>query len=70
MPTSTGIQRQINRTSGPRRNMNGAGMGGRFVAQRATNRVGVTTNRGNARVQLGSREQRRADIRSAFGVKG
>lgn len=46
---------------GPRRNMNGAGAGGRLVARR-----GGTAGTS----QLGNREQRRADLRSAFYVKG
>lgn len=44
--------------------MNGAGYGGRLVARRVNGyaQAGVT--------QLGSREQRRADLRAAFGAGG
>ena len=42
--------------------MNGAGAGGRLVANRNRNSRSAT--------QLGNREQRRADLRAAFGVKG
>lgn len=46
---------------GPRRNMNGAGAGGRLVANR----------RGTASAtQLGNRDQRRYDLRVAYGVRG
>ncbi len=53
------LQQRINRTAGQRRNMNGAGAGGRLVYRR-----------GGARgtSQLGSRRQRYGDIRSAFGL--
>ncbi|MBD5357368.1 MAG: hypothetical protein HDR88_10250 [Bacteroides sp.] len=49
--------------------MNGAGAGGRLVARResGTNNV-PTSNYG--RSQLGSREQRRQDLRMAFRVAG
>lgn len=46
---------------GPRRNMNGAGAGGRLVARRG-GEAGTT--------QLGNRDQRRYDLRVAFGVRG
>lgn len=46
---------------GPRRNMNGAGAGGRLVANR----------RGTASAtQLGSRRQRYSDLRTSFGLSG
>lgn len=45
---------------GPRRNMNGAGAGGRLVARR-----GGTAGTS----QLGSRDQRRYDLRLAYGVR-
>lgn len=45
---------------GPRRNMNGAGAGGRLVARRG----------GAGTTQLGNRDQRRYDLRVAFGVRG
>lgn len=54
-------RRRINRTMGPRRNMNGAGAGGRLVARRG-GEAGTT--------QLGNRDQRRYDLRVAFGVRG
>lgn len=58
----TDIQRQINNNYGARRNMNGAGEGGRLVAQRSRNgRVGSA-----GKSQLGSRSQRSYDIRAAF----
>lgn len=51
---------------GQRRNMNGAGRGGRLVARRDS-----TTGRVLAgRTQLGNREQRRNDLRAAFGANG
>lgn len=51
---------------GPRRNMNGAGAGGRLVTRR--NR---TTGRAQAgRSQLGSRRQRYSDLRVALGLSG
>lgn len=46
---------------GPRRNMNGAGAGGRLVARRG-GEAGTT--------QLGNRDQRWYDLRVAFGVRG
>ena len=46
--------------------MNGAGAGGRFVAKR-NRATGLVTAGGT---QLGSREQRRADLRAAFGAGG
>lgn len=63
MARQTGIQRSINRNYGPRRNMNGAGPGGRLVARRdkATGRAERT-----GRSQLGNREQRYRDVRAAF----
>ena len=44
---------------GQRRNMNGAGVGGRLVARR--NGTGT---------QLGNRNQRYRDLRIAFGLSG
>lgn len=46
--------------------MNGAGAGGRLVARR-NKATGLVTA---GRTQLGSREQRRADLRAAFGAGG
>ena len=55
------VARRINRVAGPRRNMNGAGAGGRLVANR----------RGTASAtQLGSRRQRYSDLRTSFGLSG
>ena len=65
MARNTAEQRFINRTSGPRRNMNGAGEGGRLVSRR-DKRTGRAESTG--RSQLGNREQRRRDLRAAFGV--
>lgn len=63
----TAIQRQINRMAGPRRNINGAGVGARLVARRATNRGTIgSPNRTDS--QLGSRRQRYGDIRIALGL--
>lgn len=45
---------------GQRRNMNGAGAGGRLVANR----------RGGSGSQLGNRNQRRYDLNVAFGGTG
>lgn len=65
MPRQTSIQRQINSNYGSRRNMNGAGAGGRLVARRdrATGRAENT-----GRSQLGSRRQRYSDIRASMGL--
>lgn len=46
---------------GPRRNMNGAGAGGRLVANRRATASAT---------QLGNRDQRRYDLRVAYGVRG
>ena len=65
MARQTAVQRRINNNYGPRRNMNGAGPGGRLVARRdrATGRAENT-----GRSQLGNRRQRYGDIRAAFGL--
>ena len=65
MARQTEIQRQINNNYGTRRNMNGAGSGGRLVARRdrKTGRAEAT-----GRSQLGSRRQRYSDIRKSFGL--
>lgn len=65
MPRQTSIQRQINSNYGSRRNMNGAGAGGRLVARRDRN-TGRAENTG--RSQLGSRRQRYSDIRASMGL--
>lgn len=58
---NSNLQRTINAASGPRRNMNGAGAGGRLVARRG----------GEAgQSQLGSRRQRYSDIRRSLGMSG
>ena len=49
---------------GQRRNMNGAGLGGRLVGRRRDGGIVAGSS------QLGNREQRRADLRSAFGAGG
>lgn len=57
------IQRLINKIAGPRRNMNGAGVGARLVTRRKANgRVDV------GKAGLGSRRQRYSDLRAAFGL--
>lgn len=57
------IQRQINNNAGPRRNMNGAGVGARLVTRRKAN------GRADAgKAGLGSRRQRYSDLRAAFGL--
>jgi len=48
--------------------MNGAGVGGRLVAKRV--KVNGTNVARAGRSGLGNREQRREDLRAAFGVKG
>ena len=53
------VARRINRVAGPRRNMNGAGAGGRLVARRG-GAAGTS--------QLGSRRQRYSDMRAAYGM--
>lgn len=65
MARQTSIQKRINNNYGTRRNMNGAGAGGRLVARRdkATGRAEST-----GRSQLGSRRQRYSDIRSALSL--
>lgn len=58
-----------------RQNMNGAGAGGRLVGKRDNNPNGTRSkNRMKAqdignKSQLGSREQKRYDLRKALGVK-
>lgn len=65
MARQTAEQRRINNNYGPRRNMNGAGSGGRLVARRdrVTGRAEST-----GRSQLGNRSQRYRDIRYSFGL--
>ena len=61
------LQARINRTAGSRRNMNGAGAGGRLVTRRVkTEGGGTKTVAGKS--QLGSRNQRYRDIRVSFGL--
>lgn len=57
-------QRRINNNYGPRRNMNGAGMGGRLV----TRRDRVTGRAQAGQPQLGNRNQRYRDIRASMGL--
>lgn len=63
---SPALQNRINRTAGSRQNMNGAGAGGRLVTKRAKT-AGVTKTV-VGKTQLGSRNQRYRDLRSAFGL--
>lgn len=48
--------------------MNGAGAGGRLVTRRVGQ--GMARRLVSGRSQLGSRDQRRWDLRSAFGMNG
>ncbi len=63
--TSERTKKAINRIAGARRNQNGAGAGARLVARRTK---WGTVQKGRA--SFGTREQKRNDLRSAFGVKG
>ena len=56
------LKQRINRTSGQRQNMNGAGVGGRLVYNRKRGVAGQS--------QTGSRRQRYSDVRKAFGLSG
>lgn len=58
--TKQTLKARISATAGPRRNMNGAGAGGRLVANRQRNSSSMS--------QLGNRSQRYRDIRKAFGL--
>ena len=61
------LQARINQTAGSRRNMNGAGIGGRLVTRRVKAEGGGTkTVAGKS--QLGSRNQRYRDLRVSFGL--
>ena len=60
---NTAMQRSINSDSGPRRNMNGAGVGGRLVTRR-----GGTGRAEAGSSMLGSRRQRYGDIRRSLGL--
>ena len=60
MARQTSVQRQINNNYGTRRNMNGAGAGGRLVTKRTPN--GVVKGQS----QLGNRSQRAYDLRATF----
>lgn len=64
---SPSLASQINKAVGQRRNMNGAGEGGRFVAQRKTTNGGKKTVV-EGKIGLGSRDDRRRDLRTAFGL--
>ncbi len=64
MARQTAEQKFINNNYGPRRNMNGAGAGGRLV----TKRDGKTGRTEAGRSQLGNRNQRYRDIRASFGL--
>lgn len=61
------LQARINQVAGSRRNMNGAGAGGRLVTRRVkTEGGGIRTKAGKS--QLGSRNQRYRDLRASFGL--
>lgn len=61
------IKKRIEKLYGPRRNQNGAGYGGRFVARRVRGTEYVPQkNKGKS--QFGTRKQRRDDLRAALGV--
>lgn len=64
MARQTAEQKFINNNYGPRRNMNGAGAGGRLVARRNA-KTGIAEE---GRSQLGNRDQRYKDIRAYFGL--
>lgn len=53
---------------GRRRLMNGAGQGGRLVARRIFNSRAIGGPTADGTSQLGNREQRRNDLRVAFGA--
>lgn len=61
---NTDIQRRINATAGSRRNVNGAGPGGRLVTYRDRNTGWAQAGRS----QLGNRNQRYRDIRASMGL--
>jgi len=67
MPRQTTTQRNIARAVGAQRynggGRYGSGGGGRYVGER---RNGTATNSGRRNSQLGTREQKRADLRYAF----
>ena len=48
--------------------MNGAGAGGRLVARRVKDTQGRTVGAIAGQTQLGNRDQRRNDLRVAFGL--
>lgn len=63
----------MNKNYGPRRNTNGAGVGGRMVGQTSRDlngklKNGSVVNRGNSKVKWGNRRARYRDIRVAFGL--
>lgn len=64
MAKQNSLQKFITNNYGPRRNMNGAGSGGRLVARRDKKTGKVA----GGKSQLGNRDQRRRDLRAAFGL--
>lgn len=62
---SVRTKKEMNRIGGARQNQNGAGAGARLVARREKS---GSVSKGKS--SFGTREQKRSDIRSAFGVKG
>ncbi len=70
MARRTAIQKRINDKFGTRRNMNGAGSGGRLVTRRTKNAEGKAVGTQAGKSQLGNRRQRYSDIRVAFGLSG
>lgn len=59
----------MDKIAGPRQNMNGAGAGGRLVAKRVKGTKNTVLAKDYGRSQLGNREQRRADLRTAFAAE-
>lgn len=62
------IQRRITNNYGPRRNMNGAGAGGRLVAKRQKDANGRVVRVIAGQSQTGSRNQKYRDLRVAMGL--
>ena len=58
------VQSLINRNAGPRRNVNGAGQGGRLVGRRTEGNTQVI----NGMQQIGNRNARLQDLNAAFSA--
>lgn len=58
------VQSFVNRENGPRRNMNGAGQGGRLVGRRTAGNTQVI----NGMQQIGNRNARQQDLNAAFSA--